>query len=119
MVRAHVAAGALRPIAADTMDHPLSPQVEAARLGLYALARLGNYDALAAAVIDERGAPVSAWWPVAYALQRVGDPRAAPALTTLLTQGRYTASFAIRGLAAAKDTSDHSPAARPGSGAQG
>ena len=104
MVRAHVVAGVLRPIAADNMDYPLSPPIEAARLGLYALARLGNYDALAAAVVDERGAPVSAWWPVAYALQRVGDPRAAPPLTSLLTQGRYTASFAIRGLAAAKDT---------------
>jgi cyclophilin family peptidyl-prolyl cis-trans isomerase/HEAT repeat protein len=104
MVRAHVAAGVLRPIAADNMDYPLSPPIEAARLGLYALARLGNYDALAAAVVDERGAPVSAWWPVAYALQRVGDPRAAPPLTSLLTQGRYTTSFAIRGLAAAKET---------------
>jgi cyclophilin family peptidyl-prolyl cis-trans isomerase/HEAT repeat protein len=104
MVRAHVAAGALRPIAPDTLDYPLSPQVEATRLGLFALARLGSYDALASAVVDERGAPVSAWWPVAYALQRVGDARAAPALSTLLTQGRYTTSFAIRGLAAAKYT---------------
>ena len=105
MVRTHVAAGVLRPIAADSLDYPLAPPVEAARLGLYALARLGDYDALATAAIDERGAPVSAWWPVAYALQRIGDPRAAPALTSLLTQGRFTASFAIRGLAVAKDTS--------------
>ena len=104
MVRAHVTAGALKPIAPDSLDYPLALPVEAARLGLYALARLGDYDALATAVVDERGAPVSAWWPVAYALQRVGDPRAAPALTSLLTQGRFTASFAIRGLAAAKDT---------------
>jgi cyclophilin family peptidyl-prolyl cis-trans isomerase/HEAT repeat protein len=105
MLRAHVAAGVLRPLTADNLDYPLSPEVEAARLALYALARLGNYDALASAVVDERGAPVSAWWPVAYALQRVGDARAAPALSSLLTQGRYTTSFAIRGLAAAKDTS--------------
>ena len=105
MVQKHVAAGVLRPLTADNLDYPLSPEIEATRLGLYALARFGNYDALAAAVVNERGAPVSAWWPVAYALQRVGDPRAAPPLTSLMTQGRYTASFAIRGLAAAKDTS--------------
>jgi cyclophilin family peptidyl-prolyl cis-trans isomerase/HEAT repeat protein len=105
MLRAHVKAGVLRPIQPDTLDYPLSPPIEAARLALFALARLGNYDALAAAVVDERGAPVSAWWPVAYALQRVNDPRAAPALSTLVSiPGRYTASFAIRGLAAAKDT---------------
>ena len=43
------------------------------------------------------------WWPVAYALQRVGDARAAPALLALLdTPGRYTAAFAVRGLAAIK-----------------
>ncbi len=42
------------------------------------------------------GQPVSRWWPVAYALQRVGDAQAAPALAALLaTPGRYTAAFAV------------------------
>jgi cyclophilin family peptidyl-prolyl cis-trans isomerase/HEAT repeat protein len=72
---------------------------------LYALTRLRAYDALAAAVLDPQGQPVSRWWPVAYALQRVGDPRAAPVLLTLLgTPGRFTASFAARGLAGVKAT---------------
>jgi cyclophilin family peptidyl-prolyl cis-trans isomerase/HEAT repeat protein len=105
MVQVHVAAGALAERAPDDLAHPLPPPVEAARLGLFALARLGSYDALAAAALDARGQPVSSWWPVAYAFQRVGDARAAPTLTALLaTPGRYTASFAVRGLAASTAT---------------
>jgi cyclophilin family peptidyl-prolyl cis-trans isomerase/HEAT repeat protein len=46
---------------------------------------------------------VSRWWPVAYALQRVGDPRAAAYLRPLVsTAGVYTPAFALRGLAAGK-----------------
>ena len=105
MVQAHVKAGALASVAADDVTYPLAPPVEAARLGMYALVRLGSYDALAAAVLDASGQPITRWWPVAYALQRIGDPRAAPALQVLATTpGRYTAAFAIRGLAAAKAT---------------
>ena len=105
MVRTHVQAGVLKGIAADNLDYPLAPAVEAVRLGAYALARLGVYDALASAVLNPAGQPVSEWWPVAYALQRVGDARAAAPLASLLvTPGRYTASFAARGLAAAKAT---------------
>ena len=71
------------------MTYPLAPAVEAARLGLYALVRLGSYEALAAATLDASGQPVSTWWPVAYALQRLPDPRSGPALVTLLnTPGR-------------------------------
>jgi len=103
MVQSHVKAGALATLAADDLTYPLAPPIEAARLGLYALVRLGSYDALAAAVLDASGQPVSRWWPVAYALQRIGDPRAAAVLQQLAaTPGRYTAVFAIRGLAAAK-----------------
>ena len=99
MVRTHVAAGALTGIAPDDVSYPLVPAAEAVRLGLYALVRLGSYEALAAATLDGRGRPVSTWWPVAYALQRIGDARAAPALAALLpTPGRYTAAFAARGL---------------------
>ena len=103
MVRTHAAAGALAGVAADDVTYPLAPAVEAARLGLYALVRLGSYEALAAAALDAGGQPVSTWWPVAYALQRLPDPRSGPALVTLLnTPGRYTAAFAARGLGVLK-----------------
>ena len=103
LLQSHIAAGALKAIEPDDLSHPLAPAVEAARLALYALARLAAYDALAGAVLDSSGQVVSRWWPVAYALQRVNDPRAQPALLLLATTpGRYTASFAIRGLASTK-----------------
>jgi cyclophilin family peptidyl-prolyl cis-trans isomerase/HEAT repeat protein len=103
MVQAHIKAGALMGVAADDLGYPLAPAAEAVRLGLYALVKLGAYDALASAALDSSGQPVSTWWPVAYALQRLGDAKAAPALTTLLnTSGRYTAAFAARGLGAMK-----------------
>jgi cyclophilin family peptidyl-prolyl cis-trans isomerase/HEAT repeat protein len=105
MVQRHVTAGALAQIEPDDLSHPLDPPVEAARLGIYALTRLRAYEPLASAILDGQGQPVSRWWPLAYALQRVGDERAAPALLTLLsTPGRYTASFAARGLASTKST---------------
>ncbi len=105
MVGRHVGAGVLTSIEPDDLTYPLTPPVEAIRLGVYALTRLRAYDALAASILDPQGQPVSRWWPLAYALQRVGDERAAPVLLTLLdTPGRYTASFAIRGLAATKAT---------------
>jgi cyclophilin family peptidyl-prolyl cis-trans isomerase/HEAT repeat protein len=103
MVQAHVAAGVLAAIDPDDVSWPLAAPVEAARLGLYALVRLGSFDALAAAALTADGQPVAPWWPVAYALQRLPDPRAASALRRLAeTPGRYTASFAVRGLATAK-----------------
>ncbi len=103
MVQAHIMGGALMGVQPDEVGYPLAAPAEAARLGLYALVRLGSYEALAAAVLDPSGRPVSAWWPVSYALQRLGDPRAAPALMALLdTPGRYTAAFAARGLGVAK-----------------
>ena len=103
MVQAHVKAGALMGIAPDDLTYPLAPPAEAARIGLYALVKLGSYDSLAAAALDPAGQPVSSWWPVAYALQRLGDPKAVPALLTLLkTPGRYTAAFAARGLGVVK-----------------
>ena len=103
MVTAHVKAGAFSNLDPDALEPTPVPPVEAARLGLYALTRLGAFDALASVVLDGSGQPVSRWWPVAYALQRVGDPRAAAPLVTLLaTPGRYTAAFAARGLAGLK-----------------
>jgi len=103
MVQRHVRAGALASIAPDDLTYPMDPPIEAARLGLFALARFGSYEALAAAALDPNGQPVSAWWPVTYALQRLGDPRAVQALVPLLnTPGRYTPAFAARGLGVMK-----------------
>lgn len=103
MVQGHVKAGALAGIGPDDLAFPQGPAAEATRLGLYALVMLGSYEALAAAALDADGQPVSTWWPVAYALQRAGDERAAPALLSLLeTPGRYTAAFAARGLGVIK-----------------
>ena len=110
MVRAHVGAGALEGVAADDLTSPLAPAVEAARLGMYALVRLGSYEALAGAALDAGGQPISTWWPVSFAIQRLGDPRGAPALVTLLsTPGRYTAAFAARGLGAMKAQAAEEP----------
>jgi cyclophilin family peptidyl-prolyl cis-trans isomerase/HEAT repeat protein len=105
MVQTHIKSGALASIQPDDLTYPLAPPVEAIRLGIYALVRLGSYDALAATVLDANGQPVSAWWPIAYALRRGGDARAVPALLTLLnTPGRYTAAFAAQGLGVLKAT---------------
>jgi hypothetical protein len=46
MVRGHIATGALNGLDSDDLSYPLAPPVEATRLGLYALVRLGSYDAL-------------------------------------------------------------------------
>ena len=105
MVRARIDAGALNGIDADDLTDPLPPAVDATRLGIYALVRLGSYDALAGTVLDGQGQPRSRWWPVAYALQRLADRRSLSALTALAaTPGRYTAAFAIKGLATVKAT---------------
>jgi HEAT repeat protein/cyclophilin family peptidyl-prolyl cis-trans isomerase len=110
MVQAHIKGGALASIQPDDLTYPLAAPGEAVRLGIYALVRLGSYDALAAAVLEANGQPVSAWWPIAYALRRGGDARAVPALLALLnTPGRYTAAFAAQGLGALKATSAAAP----------
>jgi cyclophilin family peptidyl-prolyl cis-trans isomerase len=100
--------GAAAAIAPDDLSHPLAPEVEAFRLGVYALTRLKAYDPLAAAVLDASGQPRVRWWPVAYALQRIGDKRGVPALLTFLRSsgnGAFGASFAARGLGALKEAS--------------
>ena len=96
IVRRHTAAGALNRVDADDAGYPLAAPAEAARLAIYALVRLGSYDALAAAVLDGQGGPCRAGGPWPYALGRINDPRAAPALPTLLrTPGRYAALFPL------------------------
>ncbi len=110
MIAAHVGAGVLNGVIADDLASPKSPAVEAVRLGLYALVRLGGYDALASAMLDPAGQPRSRWWPVAFAFQRMNDPRAVPVLLALLQgDGQLTRSFAARGLAASKDPKGFSP----------
>jgi cyclophilin family peptidyl-prolyl cis-trans isomerase/HEAT repeat protein len=104
MVAAHVTAGVLNGLNPDDMAHPKPPAVEAVRLGAFALVRLSAYDSLASALLDGDGRPRSRWWPVAYAFQRVNDPRAATVLLDLFKgEGQLTRSFAARGLAASKD----------------
>jgi cyclophilin family peptidyl-prolyl cis-trans isomerase/HEAT repeat protein len=104
MAAEYAAAPALASMPPDDERSPSSPELEAFKLAIFSLVRLRAYDALATAVLDSNGRPVSTWWPVAYALRRIEDPRAAPALRQLVTvKGRYTPAFAIRGLAAIKD----------------
>ena len=116
LIDAKDAAAAIGKLAAELAQHPsvtsmapddetwpAPPEAEAFKLALFALVRLGAYEPLAAAVAPG-DRPVSNWWPVAYALQRVNDPRAAPALTLLAgSRGKYTVAFAARGLGASKD----------------
>jgi cyclophilin family peptidyl-prolyl cis-trans isomerase/HEAT repeat protein len=90
-------------MAPDDEAWPAAPEAEAFRLALYALVRLQAYEPLAAAALDG-GVPVTEWWPVAFALQRSGDPRAQGPLTHLLrSRGTHTRAFAARGLGALRD----------------
>jgi cyclophilin family peptidyl-prolyl cis-trans isomerase/HEAT repeat protein len=94
----------------DDETTPAAPEAEAFKRGIFALVRLRAYDALAVAVLDASGRPVSTWWPIAYALQRVDDKRAVPALRLLLPiNGRYTPAFAARGLGRHKDAESVEP----------
>jgi cyclophilin family peptidyl-prolyl cis-trans isomerase/HEAT repeat protein len=93
----------LAPMAPDD-EGVVTPEVEACRQALFAFVRLRQYDALARVALDAQGQPVSRWWPVAFSLQRINDERARPALRALVsTPGVYTAAFALRGLASARD----------------
>jgi len=102
MVAGYATNAAVTAMQPDDDTDPVAPEAEAFKLGLFALVRLKAYEPMAAAVLAS-GQPVTAWWPVAYALQRVEDPRAAPALLHLLgSTGRYTRAFAARGLGTLK-----------------
>jgi cyclophilin family peptidyl-prolyl cis-trans isomerase len=88
----------------EDLSYPQRPEVEAFRLGLYALADLGAYEVIAAAVLQPDGQPILWWWPVAHALARSGDPRAATPLATLAgVQGNIGVSLAARGLGDIRD----------------
>jgi cyclophilin family peptidyl-prolyl cis-trans isomerase/HEAT repeat protein len=89
----------------EELGYPLTPRVEAFRSGLYALAALASYDALAATILTEEGNPILWWWPVAHALAQVDDPRAVGPLRTLAgIQGSIGVSIATRALGASGDT---------------
>jgi cyclophilin family peptidyl-prolyl cis-trans isomerase len=106
MTAAYIKQGAIAQLAPDDERWPISPEADAARLGLFALVRLSAWDGLAGAVLDSSGHPISAWWPVAFALQRINDRRALQPLQQLVQgQGRYTRAFAARGLGRLKDPS--------------
>jgi len=89
----------------DDENWPAAPEAEAFKLALFALVRIGAYEPLESAVLDG-GKPVSSWWPVAYALQRINDKRALLPLKELTgSSGKYSSAFAIAGLARLRDPS--------------
>jgi HEAT repeat protein/cyclophilin family peptidyl-prolyl cis-trans isomerase len=99
-------------VASGALSQPPSEDAEAARdtpsaafkLGVFALMRLKAYDDLAGVVVDQSGQPRVHWWPVAFALQRLEDPRALTPLLALLKDPQpYTRAFAAKGLGATKD----------------
>jgi HEAT repeat protein/cyclophilin family peptidyl-prolyl cis-trans isomerase len=101
-----VQSGALAQTPDEADDVRRDTPTAACRLAIYALVRLKAYPQLAAAVLDGGGQPKVRWWPVAFALQRLEDTRALPALLTLAKDAHpYTRAFAVKGLAALKDRS--------------
>jgi cyclophilin family peptidyl-prolyl cis-trans isomerase/HEAT repeat protein len=103
-------APAVSAMTADDDRWPAAPEAEAFRLAVYALVRLQAYEQLSTAVLDASGRPVTAWWPVAFALGRIEDPRAQPALLAILKgPGKYPVAFAARGLGVLKDAAAVDP----------
>jgi cyclophilin family peptidyl-prolyl cis-trans isomerase/HEAT repeat protein len=94
----------------EDLAYPLTPRIEAFRSGIYALASLGAYEALAATVLTDEEEPILWWWPVAYALGQVGDARAVGPLSTLVgTQGSIGVAIAAKGLGALRDPAGLDP----------
>ncbi len=99
-----LASGALSELPPEELDPARDRPAAAFRLAIFALVKLKAYDQLAGVVLDAGGQPRVRWWPVAYALQRLEDPRALPALLTLAKEAHpYTRAFAAKGLGAMKD----------------
>lgn len=106
MVARILQSGALANPPGEAEESQRDTPAAALRLGLVALARLKAYDQLAASILDGSGQPRLRWWPVAFALQRVGDKRALPALVTLAADSNAnTRAFAAKGLGELKDRS--------------
>ncbi len=103
MVGHVVQSGALAQTPREEDEARRDTPAGAFRLGVFALVRLKAYDALASAVLDQSGQPLVHWWPVAFALERLNDPRAVPALLTYARDaGSYARAFAVKGLGAMK-----------------
>jgi HEAT repeat protein len=101
-----VQSGALAQPPGDEDDTRRDTPSAAVRLGVFALVRLKAYPQLASAVLDASGQPRVRWWPIAFALQRLEDKRALPALLTLAKEANpYTRALAVKGLGALKDPS--------------
>jgi HEAT repeat protein/cyclophilin family peptidyl-prolyl cis-trans isomerase len=102
-----VQSGALTAAAATAdVDGARDTPAAAFRLAVYALVRLKAYGALATAVLDGTSQPRVRSYPVAFALQRLADKRALPALLTLAKESDPTTrAFAVKGLGALKDPS--------------
>jgi cyclophilin family peptidyl-prolyl cis-trans isomerase/HEAT repeat protein len=106
LVTTVVNSGALTSPPGEEDDARRDTPTAACRLGLFALVRLKAYPQIAAAVLDSRGEPRVHWWPVAFALQRLEDRRAVPALLTLAKDNNpYARAFAVKGLGAARESS--------------
>lgn len=76
-----------------------TPEADAWRLALYGLVRMRDWDALSRIALAG-GRPATSWWPVAYALQRINNAAAVPALDELARADTVVgAAFAVRGLA--------------------
>jgi HEAT repeat protein/cyclophilin family peptidyl-prolyl cis-trans isomerase len=104
MARDIVEAGALAELPGEADDSRRDTPAAAYRLALYALVRLKAYDQLSLAALDATGQPRVRWWPVAYALQRIEDPRAFNPLVTLAKDPNpYTRAFAAKGLGPLKN----------------
>ena len=101
-----VQSGAFAQAPAEEDDARRDTPAAAFRLGIYALVRLKAYPQLSAVVLDANGQPRVRWWPVAFALQRLEDKRALPALLTLAKDSNaYARAFAVKGLGAIGDPS--------------
>jgi HEAT repeat protein len=101
-----VQSGALNPPPGEETDSQRDTPAAAFRLAIYALARMKAYDPLASVVLGADGQPRVQWWPVAFALQRLENARALPALLALARDPHpYTRAFAARGLGSLKDLS--------------
>jgi HEAT repeat protein/cyclophilin family peptidyl-prolyl cis-trans isomerase len=99
-----VASGALASPPPEELEAVRDTPAAAFKLAVVALARLKSYDALAGVVLDSSGQPRVRWWPVAFALQRIDDPRSTPALMALLREPQpYTRALAAKGLGSVKE----------------
>jgi cyclophilin family peptidyl-prolyl cis-trans isomerase/HEAT repeat protein len=104
MVAAEIAAGAVARLSPDDFEYLPGAPAETFRLGIDALVRLKAAGPLSSVVLNATGQPVVRWWPVAWALQRLADKRALPALMTFARSPTpYCRVLGAKGLGALKD----------------